>query len=115
MTVRDQADFRRIIKDQCIAARIAYEKGFTSSLPVAVFLESMLGGKSPCGIQLLLQDQERMDHLDDEEYREECWRDAGMPSGAPRSLFRTNNPITREVVDEAIEQSRAARDAQERK
>lgn len=49
----------------------------------------------------LLEDKARMDYLEGEEYREECWRDAGMPGAAPDSLFRHNLPITRERVDEA--------------
>lgn len=48
------------------------------------------------------KDTARMDYLENELYREDCWRDAGCPSGPPRSLFRLNEPITRELVDAAI-------------
>ena len=54
-------------------------------------------------IRALRADKERLDYLSDEWYREECWRDAGMPSGAPFSLFRQNLPITRDTIDAARE------------
>lgn len=47
-------------------------------------------------------DKRRLDYLENELYAEDCWSDAGCVSAPPKSLFRSNQLITREVIDTAI-------------
>lgn len=86
---------------QCAEARDAYRRGFTASLPVAVFLESTLG-MAGHGLDELLRDRARLDFLEDEMRKEDRLADAGFPTGGFRSLFRRNMPITRAGIDNAI-------------